>query len=157
MSACKRPAAAAALAVPPQKRLRGKQEAPGYNQRLPEQFLTWRAQHIYTAYKNLGGSQLMKELVESLAVAEPNPTRYAELMGIYVDGCLAAKGQPPVACLGLLVEEWGVELTVTEWKLQWEEAAAKKLAARKKPAGQRGKTHFSSGFDGHPCRFNGEP
>ena len=96
----------------------------------------------------------MKELVESLAVAEPNPTRYAELMGIYVDGCLAAKGQPPVACLGLLVEEWGVELTVTEWKLQWEEAAAKKLAARKKPAGQRGKTHFCSGFDGHPCRFN---
>ena len=152
----KRPAAAAALAVPPQKRLRGKQEAPGYNQRLPKQFLTWRAQHIYTAYKNLGGSQLMKKLVESLAVAEPNPTRYAELMSIYVAECLAAEGQPPVACLGLLVEEWGVELTVTEWKLQWEEAAAarKKPTARKKPAGKRGKTHFCQGFAGDLCRFS---
>ena len=98
----------------------------------------------------------MKKLVESLAVAEPNPTRYAELMSIYVAECLAAEGQPPVACLGLLVEEWGVELTVTEWKLQWEEAAAagKKPAVRKKPAGKRGKADFCQGFAGDLCRFS---
>ena len=54
---------------------------------------------------------------------EPNPVRYAERMGIAVDGRLTAEGQPPSACLGLLVQEWGAELAVAEWKLRREEAA----------------------------------
>ena len=48
----KRPAA---FAAPPKKRLRGKQEALSFNEDLPKKFLTWRSQHIYAAYKNLGG------------------------------------------------------------------------------------------------------
>ena len=152
MSARKRPAAAA-FAAPPKKRLRGKQEDPSYNESLPKEFLAWRAQHIYAAYKNLGGAQPMKELVANLALAEPNPAHYAEHMGIYMDGCLAREGQPPMACLDLLVGEWEAELTVTEWKLQ-QQATRKRPAARKKSAGLRGKTNFCRGFDGSLCRFN---
>ena len=81
MSARKRPAAAA-LAAPPKKRLRGKQEAPSYNASLPDKFLAWRAQHIYTAYKNLGGEQLMESLADDLALTEPNPAHYAEHMAL---------------------------------------------------------------------------
>ena len=154
MSARKRPAAAA-LATAPRKRLRGKQEAPGYNKDLPKEFLAWRAQRVYFAYKSLGGAQAMEELVGSLSLAEPNPIHYAEYMGIYTDGRLAAEGQPPIACLGLLVAEWGAELTVMEWKVQREEAAARtKPVAWKKPAGRRGKTNYCRGFDGSLCRFN---
>ena len=144
MSASKRPAAA--LAAPPKKRLRGKQEG------LPKEFLAWRAQHTYAAYKDLGGAQPMKELVANLALAEPNPAHYAGYMGIYMGGCLARGGQPPPACLDLLVGEWEAELTVAEWKLQ--QQTRKRPAARKKSAGLRGKTHFCRGFDGSLCRFN---
>ena len=135
MSTHKRPAAAACTA-PLKKRLRGKQEAPGYNENLPEKFLTWRAQRIYTAYKALGGAQPRKDLTNSLALAEPNPTHYAEYMGIYLGGCLAVEGKPQIACLGLLVDEWAAELTVAEWRAQ--------------PA----KSLFCKGFDGVLCRFN---
>ena len=148
MSARKRPAAAT-LAASPKKRLRGKQEAPSYNEGLPAEFLAWRAQHIYTVYKNIGGARAMKDLAGNLALAEPNPIHYAEYMGIYMDSCLAAEGQPPVACLSLLVEEWGVELTVAEWK-----EAARKQAAKKRPAGKPAKSLFCKGFDGSPCRFS---
>ena len=153
MSARKRPAAAA-LAAPPKKRLRGKQEAPSYNASLPDKFLAWRAQHIYTAYKNLGGEQLMESLADDLALTEPNPAHYAERMGVYIDGRLAAEGQPPVACLNTLVEEWGVELTVAEWRQRQQAGARKKSAARKVPAGRRGETNFCRGLEGSRCRFS---
>ena len=158
MSACKRPAAAG-LAASPKKRLRGKQEDPSYNESLPQEFLAWRAQHIYAAYTNLGGAQLMKELVDNLALAEPNPAHYAEYMGIYMGGRLALEGQPPIACLRLLVDEWAAELTVAEWQLQREKtggAAWKKAQARKKPAARKrtaGKA-FCKGFGESLCRFN---
>ncbi|CAJ1458291.1 unnamed protein product, partial [Effrenium voratum] len=132
-----------------------KQEDPSYNEGLPTEFLAWRAQHIYTAYKNIGGAQAMKDLAGNLAMAEPNPIHYAEYMGIYMGSCLAAEGQPPIACLSLLVEEWGVELTIAEWKLQKEASelgrARKKPAARKRPAA---KSLFCKGLDGTPCCFN---
>ena len=66
----------------------------------------------------------MDELADDLALTEPNPAHYAEYIGIYVDGCLVAEGQPPIACLGLLVQEWAAELTVAEWRTQWREPAA---------------------------------
>ena len=58
----------------------------------------------------------------------------------------AVEGQPPVAGLSSLVQEWGAELTIAEWKLQEEASARKKLAARKVPAGRRGKTNFCKGL-----------
>ena len=135
MSARKRPTTAA-LAAPPKKRLRGKQEAPGYNDSLPDKFLAWRALRVYTAYKKLGGGKLVQEL-DSLALAEPNSAHYAEYMGIYIDGRLAVEGQPspPLAC----------------WL---KAAAAQKPSVRKVPAGRRGETNFCRGFDGNRCRFN---
>ena len=149
----KRPAA---FAAPPKKRLRGKQEALSFNEDLPKKFLAWRSQHIYAAYKNLGGAKPMDELADDLALTEPNPAHYAEYIGIYVDGCLAAEGQPPIAFLGLLVQEWAAELTVAEWRTHEPAASAsrKRPATRKRPAGRRGKTALCQGCSGDPCRFS---
>ena len=110
------------LAAHAKQRLRGKQEAPSYNEGLPKEFLIWRGQQVYAAYKNLGGAQPMDKLADSLALAEPNPVRYAERVGVAMGGRLTAEGQPPAACLALLVQERGAELTVAEWR-QREEAA----------------------------------
>ena len=163
------------------QRLRGKQEAPSYNEGLPKEFLVWRGQQVYVAYKNLGGAQPLEELADTLALAEPNPVRYAERMGVAMDGRLAAERQPPRACLGLLVQEWGAELTVAQWKLQREEALADdpleaglaalekieerplvnkaekkaKAAAAKKPsAAPHGSTHKCVGRGLWPCIYN---
>ena len=110
MSIRKRPAAAAPPA-PPKKRLRGKQENASYNESLPKEFLAWRAQRIYAAYKNLGGAQLMENLADDLALTEPNPAHYAEHMGVYIDGRLAAECQPPI---GRGADCRGVEAAATD-------------------------------------------